>query len=191
MLPYKLSAKDGLAEEVENLKKDLEMERQRHSKTKNAAKEQKSKMDAEVETLKNTISQSVLQKRALQHQFEEAMQRIQRSEEEVKQLKIKQEQDAQERDAFCNKIEHLEKELSQSRSDLEASRSELDFEKEKTAKEKDRADQLESGAIIPTPVFHKVLNEFYASDAWYTTQRDLRITAGTYLPSISSISSFC
>ena len=83
--------KDGLAQEVENLKKDLEMERQRHSKTKNAAEEQKSKMDAEVETLKNTISQSALEKRALQHQFEEAMQRIQRSEAEVKQLKNRQE----------------------------------------------------------------------------------------------------
>ena len=167
------------------------MERQRHSKTKNAAEEQKSKMDAEVETLKNTISQSALEKRALQHQFEEAMQRIQRSEDEVKQLKIRQEQDAHERDVFCNKIVQLEKELSQSRSDLEASRSELDFEREKTAKEKDRANHLESGAIIPAPVFHKVLNEFYALDAWYTAKRDLRITAGMSLPSISSIFCFC
>ena len=148
-------------------------------------------MDVEAETLKNTISQSALEKRVLQHQFEEAMQRIQRSEEDVKQLKIKQEQDAQERNVFCNKIEQLEKELSQSRSDLEASRSELDFEKEKTVKEKDQADQLESEAIIPTPVIHKVLNEFYASDAWYTAQRDLSITTDTYLPSISSIFNFC
>ena len=62
-------------------------------------------MNAEAETLKSTISQSTLEKRALQHQFEEAMQRIMRSEEEVKQLKIRQEQDAHERDTFCNKIE--------------------------------------------------------------------------------------
>ena len=81
--------KDNLAQEAENVKKDLEMERQRHSQTKKAAEEQKSKMDAEVETLKNTITQSALEKRALQHQFEEAMQRIQRSDEEVKQLKIR------------------------------------------------------------------------------------------------------
>ena len=105
---------------------------------------------------------------------------------------------------FCNKIEQLEKELSQSReelsqswSDLEASRAELvesrsqlDFEREKTAKEKDRADQLESEAIIPTPVFHKLLNEFYASNAWFNAQKDLRITAGITLPIISSMSHF-
>ena len=120
------------------------------------------------------------------------MKRIQRSEEEVRQLKAKQEQDAQERDAFCNKIEQLEKELSELRSDLETSRSELvesrsqlDFEREKTTKEKDRADQVESEAIIPTPVFHKVLNEFYASDAWFNAQKDLRITAGITLLLIS------
>ena len=104
------------------------------------------------------------------------------SEEKVKQLKIRQEQDVRERDAFCHKIEELEKELSQSRSDLEASRSDLDYERKKTAEEKDRADKLEFGAEIPTPVFHKVLNEFYQSDAWCTAQRDLRITAGMILP---------
>ena len=144
------------------------MERRKHSDSRNATEEQKTKMNAEAETLKSTISQSTLEKRALQHQFEEAMQRIMRSEEEVKQLKIRQEQDARERDAFYHKIEQLEKELSQSQFDLEASRSDLDSERKKTAEEKDRADKLESGAEIPTPVFHKVLNEFYQLDAWYT-----------------------
>ena len=76
--------KDNPAQEAEIMKKDLEMERQRHSEIKRAAEEQKSKSDAEVETLKNTISQSPLEKRALQHQFEEAMKRIQRSKEEVR-----------------------------------------------------------------------------------------------------------
>ena len=77
--------------------------------------------------------------------------------------------------------------MSQSWSDLEESRTKLDLEREKTAKEKDRADQLESGAIIPTPTFHKVLNEFYESNAWYTVQRDLKITASTILPLSSLI----
>ena len=131
------------------------MEKQKHSET-------KSNMTAETKTLKSTIAQNTLEKRALQHQFEEAMQRVRYYEEEVKQLKIRQEQDAHERDAFCNKIEQLEKELSQVRSDhekeLNQARCDLDAERKKTAKEKDRADQLESGSIIPTPVFHKVLN---------------------------------
>ena len=74
------------------------MAKQKHSET-------KSKMTAESETLKSTISQSALEKRALQYQFEEAMQRIRHSEEEVKQLRVRQEQDAHERYAFCNKIE--------------------------------------------------------------------------------------
>ena len=156
------------------MKKDLETEKQSHSETKKAAEEQKSKLNAEVEALKNTVSQNMLEKRALQAQFEEAMKRAQRSTEEVKELKAKQDQDAQERDAFCHKIEQLEKELSQTRS-------ELDFEKEKAMKEKERADQLESGANIPAPVFQKVLDEFFASDAWFNAQKDLRITAGTHL----------
>ena len=134
------------------------MEKQKHSET-------KSKMTAEADTLKSITSQNTLEKRALQHHFEKAMQRVMYFEKEVKQLKIRQEQDARERDAFCNKIEQLEKELSQARSDhekeLNQARSDLDAERKKTAKEKDRADQLESGSIIPTPVFHKVLNEFY------------------------------
>ena len=66
-------------------------------------------MDAETETLKNTITQSALEKRALQHQFEEAMQRIQRSDEEVKQLKIRQEQDAQEPMCSAIKLSNLRK----------------------------------------------------------------------------------
>ena len=82
------------------------------------------------------------------------------SEEEVKQLKIKQEQDAQERDAFCAKIEQLQKQLDEARSELET-------EKKKTEEEKDRAEKLETGSVIPTAIFHKVLNEFYQSDAWY------------------------
>ena len=98
-------------------------------------------MNAKVETLKSTISQSTLEKRALQHQFEEAIQRVMHSEEEVKQLKIRQEQDAQERDTFCAKIEQLEKELSQARSEhekeLNQARSGLDAKKKKTVEEKD------------------------------------------------------
>ena len=43
-----------------------------------------------------------------------------RSGEEVKQLKIRQEQDTQERDIFCAKIEQLEKQLSEARSELES-----------------------------------------------------------------------
>ena len=95
---------------------------------------------------------------------------------------------------FCNKIEQLEKELSKARSEnekeLNQARSDLEAEKKKTAEEKDRADKLESRTVIPTPIFHKVLNEFYQSDAWYTAQRDLRITAGTILPLISLIICF-
>ena len=116
----------------------------------------------------------MLEKRALQAQFEEAMKRVQRSAKEIKELKAKQDQDTQERDAFCSKIEQLEKELSQTRS-------ELDFERERAMKETERADQLESGANIPAPVFQKVLDEFFASDAWFNAQKDLRITAGTHL----------
>ena len=65
---------------------------------------------------------------------------------------------------FCNKIEQLEKELSQARyeheKELNQARSDLDAEKKKTAEEKDRVDKLESRTVIPTPVFNKVLNEF-------------------------------
>ena len=43
------------------------MEKQKHSEIRNAAEELKSKMNAEAETLKSTISQSTLEKRALQH----------------------------------------------------------------------------------------------------------------------------
>ena len=55
------------------MKKDLETEKQSHSETRKAAEEQKSKLNAEIETLKNTVSQNMLEKRALQAQFEEAM----------------------------------------------------------------------------------------------------------------------
>ena len=107
-----------------------------------------------------------------------------RSDEEVKQLKIRQEQDAQERDVFYAKIEQLEKQLSEARSELES-------KEKKAAKEKDQVEKLESGSVIPTAVFHKVLNEFYQSDARYTTQRDLRITVGTLLFLTSWIDCIC
>ena len=82
------------------------------------------------------------------------------------------------KDIFCAKIEQLEKQLREARSDLES-------EKKKNAEEKDHADKLESGSVIPNPVLHKVLNEFYQSDAWYTAQRDMRIITGTILVLIS------
>ena len=61
----------------------------------------------------------------------------------------------------------------------------MESEKKKAVEEKDRADKLESGFVITTLVFHKIVNEFYQSNAWYTAQRDLRITAGTILFLIS------
>ena len=81
------------------------------------------------------------------------MQRVMHSEEEVKQLKIKQEQDARERDSFCSKIEQLQKQPDDARSELET-------EKKKTEEEKDQVEKLETGSVIPTIVFHEVLNEF-------------------------------
>ena len=56
-----------------------------------------------------TVSQHILEKRALNAQFEEAMQYIFTIEEENKQLKINQERDAHEQDAFCVKIEQQQK----------------------------------------------------------------------------------
>ena len=99
----------NLVEETEGLKKKLQQEEQKHSETKAVAETLKSKLDVEVNTLKTTISQHALKKRAIQHQFEEVMQRVVRSDEEVKQLKIRQKQNAQERDIFCAKIEQLKK----------------------------------------------------------------------------------
>ena len=71
-------------EETEELKKNLEQEKQKHLETKAAAKELKSKLNVEANTLKTTISQHVLEKRSLQHKFKEAMQRVMCSDEEVK-----------------------------------------------------------------------------------------------------------
>ena len=71
------------------------------------------------------------------------MQRVFTVQKENKQLKIIQERDAQERDAFCVKIEQLQKQIDQIES-------ELDLEKKKTK-------QLKSTA----------LEEFYQSSAWF------------------------
>ena len=99
--------------------------------------------------------------------FEEAMQRIFTIQEENKQLKIIQERDAHERDAFYLKIQQLQKQLDQKES-------ELDLEKKKT-------EQLESGAVVTDAAYKKTLEEFYQSFAWFAAQKDLRITAGNFL----------
>ena len=117
-----------------------------------------------------TVSQHVLEKRALKAQFEEAM-CIFTVEEENKQLKINQECNAHERDAFYVKIEQLQKQLDRKES-------ELDLKKKRT-------EQLESGAVVIDVVFQKTLEEFYQSDAWFSAQKDLRITTGKLLLQIT------
>ena len=109
-----IEKKASLAAEIEGLKKNLEQEKQKHLETIAVAEELKSKLNVEADKLKTTISQHALEKRALQHKFEEAMQRVVRSNEEIKQLKTRQEQDAQERDIFYSKLEQLDKQLSES-----------------------------------------------------------------------------
>ena len=67
----------NLAEEARDLKKKLEQIEQRYSKAKAIAEVLKSKLYAKANTANNlrmTISQNALEKRALQHKFEEAMQ---------------------------------------------------------------------------------------------------------------------
>ena len=99
------------------------------------------------------------------------MQRIFVIEGENKQLKINQVCDAKKRDAFCVKIEQLQKQLNQKES-------ELTLEKKKT-------EQLESGAVVTDAAYKKTLEEFYQSTAWFSTQKDLWITAGKFLLQIT------
>ena len=77
----------ALADEAEDLKKKLEQSEQRYINAKAIAESFKSKYDTKANTANNlrmTVSQHVLEKRALKAQFEEAMQLVFSSEEEIK-----------------------------------------------------------------------------------------------------------
>ena len=88
------------------------------------------------------VSQHVLEKRALTAKFEEAIQHVISLQEENRLLKISQVRDAHERDAFCLKIEQLQKQLDQKESVL-------DLKKKKTK-------QLESGTVVSDVAYRKV-----------------------------------